>query len=646
MGKRDKTAPKNKTKKSRGLLLMLCDRIAESFGRGAVAGWLSNYRRDEESYGKTATGTCLATPSMRMTRTKRMRLRLSAEIESSYVLGLVRELFTKLFYCEVGMYATLLLVFGAYTVFTALLKALLFDASVPMTDYITATAVAGSAVFALSSRKPLAEALKDSVLTHLFLIDICEIPEEKFKDRPKSNRGRSVAGIVGLVLGLMTWFVSPLKLLGALALCALSWLIFCCPEAGIIVSVFSAPFLCFAERPSMTLGIMMLYTAAVYLIKYLRGKRVIKLRLADIPVAFFAIILLCGGIGSTDGGSWLYAGLMFLLLGIYFLTANLGVTEKYLNAAAMALQASATVVSIWGLYEYFLGIAKPEWLDMTLYSGISGRIAVAFENPNILSVYLIMAFPLCLRTLFSAKSGRGRFLALLSTISVLLCTLFTWSRGAWLGMAVGSVIYLTYIWKYTPALLPIPLLGAITAACLLPDSFGARIFNFFSLTDSTNYYRMGVWRAASRLLGRVWISGTGVGEQAFSLAYAAYASPGMETAPHAHSLYLEIFVETGIFGIAAFLISMMLIMRRGFGFAGSGRGGRLGTLSVAALSGVISCLISGIFDYSWYSYRVFFIFWFLLGLASAAVNVGDAEGREEDRTDTAEAAELVIDGAE
>ena len=36
-------------------------------------------------------------------------------------------------------------------------------------------------------------------------------------------------------------------------------------------------------------------------------------------------------------------------------------------------------------------------------------------------------------------------------------------------------------------------------------------------------------------------------------------------------------------------------------------------------------MIAGIFDYTWYNFRVFFVFWALLAFASAAVNVSSYE---------------------
>lgn len=45
----------------------------------------------------------------------------------------------------------------------------------------------------------------------------------------------------------------------------------------------------------------------------------------------------------------------------------------------------------------------------------------------------------------------------------------------------------------------------------------------------------------------------------------------------------------------------------------------------AAVSGAVSLMIVGIFDYSWYNFRVFFIFWALLAFACAVINVENTE---------------------
>ena len=51
--------------------------------------------------------------------------------------------------------------------------------------------------------------------------------------------------------------------------------------------------------------------------------------------------------------------------------------------------------------------------------------------------------------------------------------------------------------------------------------------------------------------------------------------------------------------------------------------------SRAALAGAVALLAAGLFDYTWYNFRVFFIFWALIGVACAATGLYENENRED-----------------
>jgi hypothetical protein len=54
----------------------------------------------------------------------------------------------------------------------------------------------------------------------------------------------------------------------------------------------------------------------------------------------------------------------------------------------------------------------------------------------------------------------------------------------------------------------------------------------------------------------------------------------------------------------------------------------LNSATKASLAGACALLVSGVFDYTWYNYRVFFMFWALLGFACAAANLNNKNGSE------------------
>jgi O-antigen ligase len=125
-------------------------------------------------------------------------------------------------------------------------------------------------------------------------------------------------------------------------------------------------------------------------------------------------------------------------------------------------------------------------------------------------------------------------------------------------------------------------------------------------------------------------SGIGVGKDAFAIVYPSYSLAGIESAPHSHNLYLQIGIELGIIGLVAFLVVILLMDIYNFTFYVNEKqmykpARKYKLYSAAALCGVMAVLAQGMTDYVWYNYRIFLLFWLLLGLASAARKIARKE---------------------
>ena len=133
------------------------------------------------------------------------------------------------------------------------------------------------------------------------------------------------------------------------------------------------------------------------------------------------------------------------------------------------------------------------------------------------------------------------------------------------------------------------------------------------------------------MLQDVGFCGIGLGEEAFKQIYPMYALAGIEEAPHAHNLYLQITVEMGVFALIVFLIFIFLYAQFSFSFCKSAMNRSNKLLSLGIFSGVLALLIQGLTDYVWYNYRVFLLFWMLVGLGVA--HVCAAKNTEEEMGD-------------
>lgn len=279
--------------------------------------------------------------------------------------------------------------------------------------------------------------------------------------------------------------------------------------------------------------------------------------------------------------------------------------------------ASSVLVSVYGIYQNFFGVLSAQWHDVEMFPEIRGRVVSLFENPNVLGEFLILIFPIILALMSTAKSSGERFYFFVAALMNCACLLFTWSRGAWLGCIIATVLFLCISGRhfFTAGLVALPFVGSLVF--LQSDSsILSRLTNF---TDSSTSYRLGIWRGVSRMLKDLGLHGIGIGEGAFTKVYLFYALSGVEVAPHSHNLYLQIAVEMGIFALIGFLVFIFLYAQFSFSFCKSAmsRSNKLYCLGI--FSGVFAVLLQGMTDYVWYNYRIFLLFWMVVGLGVAHV---------------------------
>jgi O-antigen ligase len=79
-----------------------------------------------------------------------------------------------------------------------------------------------------------------------------------------------------------------------------------------------------------------------------------------------------------------------------------------------------------------------------------------------------------------------------------------------------------------------------------------------SLNNSSLLYRIQIWRGGVRAVGAFWLWGAGPGS--YHAIYPLYQI-GNTPAQHAHQLYLQIWLEYGIFGIMGFIFLVIQLLR-------------------------------------------------------------------------------------
>jgi putative inorganic carbon (HCO3(-)) transporter len=255
----------------------------------------------------------------------------------------------------------------------------------------------------------------------------------------------------------------------------------------------------------------------------------------------------------------------------YFVfSAVLGQSRKRVILVLSALLFTELLVSLYGLYQYKIGVAPlATWEDPTVENK-GTRIYSTLGNPNLLAGYLLPMVPLSL-TLSIVSFLKGKWwlglpvfgvFAIISTACVL-----TGSRGGYIGLAVclGAFVLMctAWLWQTKPkwraliaiGLILMPILVAL--AVHFAPGVEQRVTSIFAGREhSSNSYRLNVWQSSAQMFLDNWWLGIGPGNKTFRLAYGLYMKSGFD-ALGTYCVPLEIAVETGFAGLSIFALLLL-----------------------------------------------------------------------------------------
>lgn len=623
---------KNQPKKRRSRLLalfgsslILCglsrlaDWVYRMMARSLAGGFFTGYDRAEEKaeegffawIGRKLDGVAQ--------RLRPIRLGIMRGFEQSCVLQWIRARLCGLLGKRMRLYGTFFLSFGLYSMLMYGVRYFL-KASPGRFELYTGAVTALLALPMLFSGESLARTVLSGRILSWLLFSVIGARREGLESIEESDGKSTAFFIAGMVVGLCGFFVPNYLILALAVLLGAALSVLMIPECGVVAMIFLVPFMGYLPHPSILTALMLLYVIFCYFLKLIRGKRALRFDLLDRVVLLFGVFMLCGGLVSAAPGAGLrYALLYCCYLSGYFLVVNLIRTREWVYRCLLALLSSGTLVSLYGIYQYFFGGANTTWQDEEMFTEISGRVVSTLENPNVLAEYLIMLLPVAVALFFTARGKRERIGALAAGAAGLGCLIYTWSRGAWLGFMIAILLFMLI---YTRKTMIVVLLGVFSLPVLpfvLPDSIIQRFASIGNMADSSTAYRVHIWQGAIAMIRDFWTSGIGVGPDVFAQVYPFYTLAGIESAPHSHNLYLQILIEMGVGGLIAFVAAMVIFVQSVLTFYNRPESGmrRDQVLSVAVMCGALAVLAQGMTDYIWYNYRIYLIFWIMVGLGSA-----------------------------
>lgn len=391
---------------------------------------------------------------------------------------------------------------------------------------------------------------------------------------------------------------------------------------GVFLTVALSPVL-----PTMALVGLSILCTAVFCVHVVKDETfTFAKNPMNVFVMFFVFALIWGCINSFSfAASASQAAVHISFILFYFIVINTIRTKEQWTALIKLFLASAFVVALYGVIQNFTGVSSTEsWLDEDMFEDIEVRVYSFFNNPNVLGEFLVMAIPLTAAVVWGKIREEHKALFGFAFLSMAACMIFTWSRGAWLGLFFACALLFVIMdrrWVFVGilGLLVLPFLLAATGNTAILE----RILSVGNTADSSTAYRVAIWQAAIKIIRDFWISGIGIGSEAFKMVYPVYSLSGADFALHSHNLYLQVWVETGIIGIGSFIAMMVVFVKQVFsaGVMRIRRTDDSAKIVIALGAGMLGFLLQGMTDYVWYNFKMLMIFWIILALGISGVNV-------------------------
>lgn len=219
-------------------------------------------------------------------------------------------------------------------------------------------------------------------------------------------------------------------------------------------------------------------------------------------------------------------------------------SRREVEAVLSALICGSAVMSSYGIYEFFA--TGGNWSTRLI------RIGSLTHDFNYASTYFIMAIPILFYRIATTppKTFRVYLFSLLMALN-LLSLYFTFTRAAWLGLAVAGVVLSIFLGRKTMVATCLGI--GLALALLLNTSEG---ITFYKNMGGVEGGRTPVWEFGMKKISEHPYFGIGYGRKNMAATFPEESRMIQEGFWHLHNTFLETTLEIGIPG-GAFLVILV-----------------------------------------------------------------------------------------
>jgi putative inorganic carbon (hco3(-)) transporter len=335
-------------------------------------------------------------------------------------------------------------------------------------------------------------------------------------------------------------------------------------------------------------------------------------------LAFLASTLVSALASGSPGTSLLATKGLFVVLALYITLDILDTTDRA-ERFVVALTVLTSLAALAGLVQVLAcpGAPPAEWPLSRFFSRCDrarGPFSIYMTLGGVLATVLLAGLPRLLPGGAGPRWLAGPWLVMLAGLAA------TYVRGAWLGFGAGLMVVLGTM-RRGRVLLVAGLVLLVLGVLLGPERLSQRLRSISDPQEVTIRERLYMWRSGFAMWREhPWL---GVGPGGVGYLYSRYALPEAikKRTGHLHSSPLQILVEGGVVGLAAWLWIWLAFFWSGWRalrvLAGPGET-RERALCVGGLAAVAGFLVTGLSEWSFGDDEVVTIAWALAALPFAA----------------------------
>jgi hypothetical protein len=341
----------------------------------------------------------------------------------------------------------------------------------------------------------------------------------------------------------------------------------------------------------------------------------------DLPLLVFLGTLLFSTLWSPDILNSLAGYRKLWLVGAFFVTYHLVKDAQEARRLVALWMIVTTVVAAYGIAQHYTGIdwarelvGKESNLDPFWFGREEGFRTKGLHPSGITYAHNLL-FPLIFTSVFlfsSDNSWRQWLLRLASWGLMVFALLFSLTRGVWIAYLV--VLLLFGVLKGGRVLFSAGLTVVLLSLFLLSAGTGVReragsLFDF-----SENIGRSRIWQANIDMIRERPLLGWGYGNYRKFRDPYYQRYPEVDTTAHAHNSFLQIWVDTGLLGLGAFVYLFAVILKKGWAVYQrlSQEPGK--SLALGGVLGVVGFLLGGVTQYNFGDAEVVIVLWALVGM--------------------------------